>query len=117
MGYTEERRAGYPAQPELDGPRRKKRRARRRGNERKWRKRERERERELEDRALACGGRQKPGAGGWARGRRTVWHGHEYFAGALIYAILCAGRFTAAPSFGRQRGSVVATPARRYSLR
>lgn len=39
---------------------------------------------------------------GWGeRGRRTVWHGHEYFASALIYAILCAGSFTTAPSFGR----------------
>ena len=116
MGYTEERRAVYPAQPKLDGPRRKKGRGGGAGKERKSRKRKkgkRGREREREKQALACGGRQKRGrrGGGWARGRRTVWHGHEYFAGALIYAILCAGRFTAAPSFGQQRGIVVATPA------
>lgn len=42
---------------------------------------------------------------GWAAreedlryGGRMVWQGHEYFASALIYAILCAGSFTAAPS-------------------
>lgn len=49
MGYTEERRAVYPAQPKLDGPRRKKGRGGGAGKERKSRKRKkgkRERERE-----------------------------------------------------------------------
>jgi len=39
-----------------------------------------------------------------------VWHGHEYFASALIYAILCAGSFTAAPSLNRCRHAIRATP-------
>lgn len=39
-----------------------------------------------------------------------VWHGHEYFASALIYAILCAGSFTAAPSLNRRRHATRATP-------
>lgn len=39
-----------------------------------------------------------------------VWHGHEYFASALIYAILCAGSFTAAPSLNRRRHAIQATP-------
>lgn len=39
-----------------------------------------------------------------------VWHGHEYFASALIYAILCAGSFTAAPSLNRRRHAIRTTP-------
>ena len=56
------------------------------------------------------------GREGWdlRYGGRMVWHGHEYFASALIYAILCAGSFTAAPSPPLSLSLSFSQPSPRY---